>query len=568
MSLTWGQIQTWSSTGLSTYAGAVGARRDTVVKQADVLQARLSSFKGEGATADALRQKMGVAHKELTTLADDLLEIQEAIKLAMGDVSQVESAVKEALQEASSTHCTISAAGIATCSSAGNSMSEYTRKSVEFSVNRLVGQAVDLANTADTTLNARLKTVGTPGSTAKSTSKQTHDLSDAEQKKFKKMTPEERARYWSQQSEAQKQHLCDTYPDLIGNADGVEGWARDRANRNRLPGLKKEAEDNVSKYTELLKSPWIDDKTRLYYLSELDKADKAVKAYSAVQVQLANGISLEDYQHGKKGDPVSLLTLQNDGGRVKAAMGRGDVDHAKNVATFVPGIGTTVEGSMGEYMRQTKNLRSAAMAQGNLSARDVATVAWLGYDAPGKADWKQPQNIPGIISPFLAQSGSDRLAGFMNGMQASRDYGAGDAHMTLVGHSYGSSTSGMAATKVKYGVIDDLVLCGSPGMGTYDAKNYHVDQNHLWVSGVPKGDSVQGMGAIRGGIVGSLGKNPMDSDSGFTHLSDDATGSPKYNKDAPASKPFNFNFDNHSIYLEDGTETLQDIGRVAAGVKR
>jgi len=568
MSLTWGQIQTWSSAGLSTYAGTVGARRDTVVKQADALQARMSSFKGEGATADALRQKMGVAHKELTTLADDLLEIQEAVKVASGDVSQVESAVKEALQEASSAHCTISAAGIATCSSAGNSMNEYTRKSVEFSVNRLVGQAVDLANTADTTLNARLKTVGTPGSTAKSTSKQTHDLSDAEQKKFKKMTPEERARYWSQQSEAQKQHLCDKYPDLIGNADGVEGWARDRANRNRLPNLKKEAKDNVSMYTELLKSPWIDSNTRAYYLSELDKAEKAVKAYDAVQEQLDKGISLEDYQHGKEGDPVSLLTLQNDGGRVKAAMGQGDVDHAKNVATFVPGIGTTVEGSMGEYMRQTKNLRSAAMAQGRLSASDVATVAWLGYDAPGEADLNQPQNIPGIISPFLAQAGSDRLAGFMNGMQASRDYGAGDAHMTLAGHSYGSSTSGMAATKVKYGVIDDLVLFGSPGMGTYDAKNYHVDQNHLWVSGVPKGDSVQGMGEIRGGIVGSLGKNPMDSDSGFSHLSDDATGSPKYNKDAPESKPSNFNFDNHSIYLEEGTETLQDIGRVVAGVKR
>ena len=568
MSLTWGQIQTWSSAGLSTYAGTLGARRDTVVKQADALQARMTSFKGEGATADALREKMGIAHKELTTLADDLLEIQEAVKVAMGDVSQVENAVKVALQQASSTHCTISAAGRATCTSPGNSMSQYTRQSIEASVNRLVRQAVDLANTADTTLNARLQTVGTPGSTAKSTSTQTHDLSDAEQKKFKKMTPEERAKYWSQQSEAQKQHLCDKYPDLIGNADGVEGWARDRANRNRLPGLKQEAKDNVSTYTELLKSPWIDSNTRAYYLSELDKAEKAVKAYDTVQEQLDKGISLEDYQHGKKGDPVSLLTLQNDGGRVKAAMGQGDVDHAKNVATFVPGIGTTVEGSMGEYMRQTKNLRSAAMAQGNLSARDVATVAWLGYDAPGKADLNQPQNIPGIISPFLAQSGSDRLAGFMNGMQASRDYGAGDAHMTLVGHSYGSSTSGMAATKVKYGVIDDLVLCGSPGMGTYDAKNYHVDQNHLWVSGVPKGDSVQGMGAIRGGIVGSLGKNPMDSDSGFTHLSDDATGSPKYNKDAPASKPFNFNFDNHSIYLEDGTETLQDIGRVAAGVKR
>ena len=104
-------------------------------------------------------------------------------------------------------------------------------------------------------------------------------------------------------------------------------------------------------YTELLKSPWIDSNTRAYYLSELDKAEKAVKAYDAVQEQLDKGISLEDYQHGKEGDPVSLLTLQNDGGRVKAAMGQGDVDHAKNVATFVPGIGTTVEGSMGEYMQ-------------------------------------------------------------------------------------------------------------------------------------------------------------------------------------------------------------------------
>ena len=75
MSLTWGQIQTWSSAGLSTYAGTLGARRDTVVKQADAIQARMTSFKGEGATADALREKMGIAHKELTTLADDLLEI-------------------------------------------------------------------------------------------------------------------------------------------------------------------------------------------------------------------------------------------------------------------------------------------------------------------------------------------------------------------------------------------------------------------------------------------------------------------------------------------------------------
>ena len=177
------------------------------------------------------------------------------------------------------------------------------------------------------------------------------------------------------------------------------------------------------------------------------------------------------------------------------------------------------------------------------------------------------------------------MAGFLTGMQASREHGAGDAHMSLVGHSYGSTTSGMAATKVHDGVIDDLVLCGSPGMGTYNASDLHVAEGHRWVSGVPNGDSVQGMGSILPGSTirwGHLGTNPM-YDKTFTHLSNDATGYAKYNHDAPLSDSHfwvaanaiglftgihpSLNFDNHSVYLEDGTETVQDFGRVVAGVK-
>ena len=169
------------------------------------------------------------------------------------------------------------------------------------------------------------------------------------------------------------------------------------------------------------------------------------------------------------------MTLQDDGRRVKAAVAQGDVDNAAHIGTFVPGIGTTVNGSLKDYIRQMENLRQAAADQGNLALKDVATVAWLGYDAPGGFS---PGNLPDITSPKLAQAGSDRLAGFLNGMQASREHGAGDAHMTLVGDSYGSTTSGMAATKVHDGVIDDLVLCGSPGMGTYNASDLHVAEGH------------------------------------------------------------------------------------------
>ena len=379
------------------------------------------------------------------------------------------------------------------------------------------------------------------------------------------MSPEERAEYWSKQSYEQKQYLCDHYPEMIGNADGVEGWARDRANRINLSEKKLAAEKEVEALKAAVNDPQ-QASMKKKNQDALTKAEQAVEAYNKIESALDNGISLEDYQHGKKGDPISLLTLQDDGRRVKAAVAQGDVDNAKHVSTFVPGIGTTVEGSLHNYIRQAGNLRQAAADQGNMPLKDVATISWLGYDAPGEPKFG---NLGDIASPNLAKEGSDRLAGFLTGMQASREHGAGDAHMSLVGHSYGSTTSGMAATKVKSGVIDDLVLFGSPGMGTFDPSDLHVDEKHRWVSGVPEGDWVQGVGSLVRRKIGfaGLGKNPMDDDSTFTHLSDDATGYEGYNHDAKPNRPWRFDTSNHSVYLEKGTETLQDIGRVVAGVK-
>ncbi len=63
-----------------------------------------------------------------------------------------------------------------------------------------------------------------------------------------------------------------------------------------------------------------------------------------------------------------------------------------------------------------------------------------------------------------------------------------------------------------------------------------------------------------------LGKNPMDDDSTFTHLSGDATGYEGYDHDASHVQVALRNHD-HNVYFEEGTETLQDIGRVVAGVK-
>ena len=564
MSLTWAQVKTWKTSNLDHFAGTVGDRRDTVARQAETLQQRVESFHGEGATADALRRAVGKARWELRNLTDELGELQGALKNAAGGVGQVEEAIKQVEKVAAGYGCVISEEGKVTWRDATSVQVESYRHGAEANIERMVAHALSLAESADRTLNQKLSSLGTAPGKQPTKPGQTRDLSKVEQERFKNMSPEERAEYWSAQSDEQKRHLCDTYPELIGNADGVEAWARDRANRLNLNAKEARAKEDLARYTRELNEANHAIKAKAAR-EKIARVESDLAAYEKIRSTLANGISLEEYQHGKQGDPVSLLTLQDDGRRVKAAVAQGDVDHAKHVATFVPGIGTTVDGSLEMYFRETGNLRQAAAAQGNMPLKDVATVAWLGYDAPGEAKF---ENIVDIATTKLAQEGSDRLAGFMTGMHASRQYGAGDAHMTLVGHSYGSTTSGMAATKVKPGVIDDLALCGSPGMGTDDAHNYHVDQNHLWVSGVPQGDSVQGMGASGIGPVGHLGKNPMDADSGFTHLSDDATGSSKYNPNAPVSLPINWNFDNHSVYLDEGTETLQDFARVVAGVKR
>ena len=514
MSLTWSQVKTWRTSNLDHYAETVGVRRDTVARQAETLHQRVESFRGEGATADALRRAVGKARWELRNITDELGELQVTLKNAAGRIAEVEHVIKQAEKAAAGYGCVISEDGKVTWSDATSVQVESYRHGAEENLGHMVEHVLSLADSADSDLSEKLRSLGKTIGRETANFGQVRDLSKVEQERFKNMSPEERAEYWSSQSEEQKRHLCDTYPELIGNADGVEAWARDRANRLNLDIKETRAREDLARYERYYTNARTNEDR--YLLGEkIQRAKSDIAAYEKIRSTLANSITLEEYQHGKQGEPVSLLTLQDDGRRVKAAVAQGDVDHAKHIATHVPGVGTTVEGGLDTYMRKTGNLRRAAAEEGHIPIQDVATIAWLGYDAPADDDYS------GIITPKLADAGSDRLAGFMTGLHESRQYGAGDAHMTLVGHSYGSTTSGMTATKVKRGIIDDLILYGSPGMGTFNPSEINVDQAHRWVSGVPIGDSVQGKGSEFRSHMGfaGLGANPMHWSSTFTHLS-------------------------------------------------
>ena len=576
---TWSDIQLWNSEALSSYAETLNSRKQTIDQQVATLENRQNSFQGEGQTADALRSAMGTAHAALRGISDQMQELHGAVTKTIAPVEHVRSLINAAKSAASARGCIIEESG--TVSSIRPPQSGEPDKSSE--VTPLVRRALQEAEWVDEAFCGLLTMAGLNASSAKYSNKGVHTLSAVQQEAFKNMPPEQRAQYWSQQSPEQKRFLCDNYPDLIGNADGVEAWARDRANRLRLPKLKQAAQNEVNEINSELKKCVGHPSVRYVELQErLAKAQARLNAYKSIEtaLNLQDGATqCQEYR--------SLLTLDVENGRVLAAVAQGDVDHAKNVATVVPGIGTTVEGSLQNEIKRGANLRSAAVAEGNIDTKDVAVVSWLGYEAPPKFSLDM-DDLNKITTPNLADKGSDKLAGFLTGLNASRMYGAGDAHMTLLGHSYGSTTSGMAATKVKPSVVDDIALFGSPGMGTYDPSEIHVPEGHRFVSGVPVGDFVQGAGdkrfdlysvlgagnpAVSVGLtllgdangIGYLGMNPMDPESGFTHISDDATGSKKYTPWGVPSEWLSPDGRNHSVYMEPGTETLRDMGRIVAG---
>lgn len=575
---TWSEIQLWKAATLSSYVDTVSSKKQTIDQQIATLQARRTSFQGEGQTADALRDAMSTAHKELSNLAEELRHVHIAITQATGRVQQVESLVANTLSSASARHCTISDSGTVTCTF-GHDFS--VRHKLESEVQSMVRNAIRAAEQVDNDFRALLTNVGTARTAPAYRARGTHALSKAEEAAFAKMTPQQRADYWSQQSDEQKKFLCDHYPDLIGNADGVEAWARDRANRRRLPKLKQAAEADKAKLERDIANAGDNAALKADLEQRLTKVKAQLNAYKSIEtaLNLQDGATqCQEYR--------SLLTLDVENGRVLAAVAQGDVDHAKNVATVVPGIGTTVEGSLQNEIKRGANLRSAAVAEGNIDSKDVAVVSWLGYEAPPGPSFDMEGNAE-IATIDLADKGSNKLAGFLTGVNASRMYGAGDANMTLLGHSYGSVVSGRATTKIADGVVDNEILFGSPGMGTYDPSEIHVPEGRRFVSGVPGGDFVQGAGGKRYvayGIlnlipgagfvaalgaeangVGHLGMNPMSPGSGFTPISDDATGSTEYNPWGFPSWSAIPDTSNHSVYMDPGTETLRDMGRIVAG---
>ena len=291
--------------------------------------------------------------------------------------------------------------------------------------------------------------------------------------------PGDAAGWWAALSAADRERVLTAHPEWVGHLDGLPAAVRDRANRARLAAdtarLDAALADVAARLAAVEAHPpvapgqragvagdWVAERGRLR--AEL----AALRDRRATAGAVAAVVARPD-RH--------LLLLDLDRPQPRAAVAVGDVDTADHVAVATPGFSSNVRAGLDGYTTDADDLRNTAqrlLQRAGRGGETVATVAWLGYDSP---QWGDP--LPATGTAAAARGGVD-LARFYDGIDAGR---AADPHLTALGHSYGSTTTGFGLQGA-HGV-DDAVFYGSPGIGTGDVTALHVPAGHVGVISAP-----------------------------------------------------------------------------------
>ncbi len=268
-------------------------------------------------------------------------------------------------------------------------------------------------------------------------------------------SPDLHARWWYDLPDSEQEAAVELTPRAVGSLTGLPGSVLDRVLRASLPGHFDELTHEKRRVT-----PTADP--------------------GAIQRVTDKIESLEELMQTLAEPERMLLGLGLEGERAKAAVAVGDVDTATHIGVYTPGMGSTVHGCISRYDDEMDRLRQRTIGLG-LDEASVATVTWLGYEAP--------LGVTDVIQRRSALAGSQLLRRFTEGMRSPRE---DRFHLTAIGHSYGSTTTAMSLLATEHR-IDDAVFFGSPGLGTNNVADLGLPPRHVFLLEA-KGDPVADLG--------------------------------------------------------------------------
>ncbi|MDH6194384.1 pimeloyl-ACP methyl ester carboxylesterase/uncharacterized protein YukE [Mycobacterium frederiksbergense] len=355
--------------------------------------------------------------------------------------------------------------------------------------------------------------------------------------------PNEVKKWWDSLSQEQRDKLLREHPDKLGNLNGVPVEARNQANRDVM-------HQDINRVSDAARAHNVSEDEVKAHPDKYGLSTNDINRYNNAK-RVEEGIRHNAKQTKLRDEDMYLYVYEPDGlgGEGRAAIAIGNPDTADNTTVVVPGTSHSVkEGWLSSddaanIYNETKN------ADHN---RTNSVIAWMGYDAPDSL------TDPQVGQTGLAHAGGQLLAGDVNALEATHQSGH-DNHMTVIGHSYGSTTVADAAAG--YGMhANDVVLVGCPGTDmAKNAGDFHLrDGGHVYV-GSASTDPITHLGGIPQahipgtGVTVALGADPAA----------DGFGSTRFKAEVPGFNP-KF-WEDHSHYFDPGSESLFSISDIASG---
>lgn len=307
--------------------------------------------------------------------------------------------------------------------------------------------------------------------------------------------------FFSSLSNAQRQHLADRYPLVVGNLNGAPIPLRYEANRIALGQARAQAEKD-------------------------SKAPDLTADGQQLALQLAN-------RYADLGTSGRQILAFNPNGRGLVAEVFGDLTTARRTAVVVPGVDTdilTYEKSVKPYSApegMAEDLYNSERAAD--PGAKTAVIAW--------ADYTTPQGVGLDASTGgLAEAGAVRLNDMVRALPER-------TQVQLFCHSYGSVLCGVGAARLPQWKVTDITVAGSPGMR---ASNVAALRTHarVWAARDAT-DWIQDVPYVEVGGLGH-GTDPVSPSFGARVIS--AAGA-----------------QDHTGYFADGTESLKNFTRIALG---
>jgi hypothetical protein len=525
MTLPVNEIERWSADAVRVVFHAATARGQATLAASRQLGA-LSVFDGwEGATAEACKHASATIRQDLDAHGNESLAVAHAASKAAEAIEQVQSQLRALRHDAAALQLTID---------------PLTNKLVPpaLQLQPRLDAIVAQANAIDLQLATAIDMADgdlaiTPGP---------HDSRPAILNALREPLPDDPKQFnqlWNHLTPEEKDWLY-SHDHSIGNHAGMpwepaDHLGKDHYNRLRLQELVKQSEADVDRIQrgvdELLTGHNIDDGALYALQSQLAGARHRLAGYQAVRATLDGADGARRY-----------LGFVDEAGHGAVAIG--NPDRAIRTAIFVPGTGEDLARLRFSDARAVAMYNAARAADKTLGRNDVSVTTWMGYD--------RPMDLAHATFPDPARAGAASLDLFERGLRASH---VGPASIdTVIGHSYGSTVIGAAASGGHHLDVDNVIAVGSPGMLVDRAGGLSL-QPDTRVYVMRAANDLIGLS----GLVAewTLGPDPMAPNFGAQHLAADP---------GPPGPGGLLSVGAHSSYWDQANVALANMGAVIAGV--